>query len=133
MPARLIVIGGAEGGSKEDQLFQDLFSLIGVPVINLVQQLNLKQLIALLERAHLFVGNEAGPMHLATALGKPVVAIIGPTRPELTGPFGPKAGIVRKAVKCSPCRERNCADLTCMKAVEVSYVYEAVLSAWNHN
>jgi lipopolysaccharide heptosyltransferase I len=130
LPARLIVVGGAEGGSKEDQLFQELFALIRVPVVNLVQQVNLKQLIALLERAHLFVGNEAGPMHLATALGKPVVAIIGPTRPELTGPFGPKTGIVRKAVECSPCRERNCTDLTCMKAVEVSHVYEALRAAW---
>jgi lipopolysaccharide heptosyltransferase I len=127
--ARVIVIGGAEGGSQEASLYQELFSLVKVPVINLVQQLNLKQLIALLERVDLFVGNEAGPMHLAAALGKPVVAVIGPTRPELTGPFGPKARVVRKAVACSPCRERNCTDLKCMKAVEVDHVFEAIQSS----
>ncbi|MBA4393847.1 MAG: lipopolysaccharide heptosyltransferase II [Desulfobacca sp.] len=130
LSARLIIIGGAEGGSKEDLLFKELFSLIQVPVINLVQQLSLKQLLALLERIDLFVGNEAGPMHLATALNKPVVAVIGPTRPELTGPFGPKARIVRKEVGCNPCRERNCPDLKCMKAIEVSDVFNAIQSAW---
>jgi lipopolysaccharide heptosyltransferase II len=130
LPARVIIIGGAEGGSKEDLLFKELFSLIQVPVINLVQQLSLGQLLALLERTDLFVGNEAGPMHLATALNKPVVAIIGPTRPELTGPFGPKTRIVRKEVGCSPCRERNCPDLKCMNAIEVSDVFEAIQSAW---
>ena len=123
-----VIIGGAEGGSKEEQLFQRLFSLIQVPVINLVQQLSLKQLIALLDKAHLFVGNEAGPMHLATALNKPAVVIIGPTRPELTGPFGSRARIIRKEVACSPCRERNCPDLKCMKAIEVSHVFEAAQS-----
>ena len=128
LPVQLAVIGGAEGGSKEAQLFARLFSLIQVPVINLVQQLNLKQLITLLDRAALFLGNEAGPMHLATALDKPVIAIIGPTRPELTGPFGPRARIVRRKVVCSPCRERNCLDLKCMKAIEVDHVFEAVRS-----
>lgn len=125
---QVAVIGGAEGGSKEAQLFQRLFSLIQVPVINLVQKLSLKQLLALLEMVDLFVGNEAGPMHLAGALNKPVVAIIGPTRPELTGPFGPGARIVRKEVDCSPCRERNCLDLKCMKAIEVDHVFDAVRS-----
>jgi heptosyltransferase I len=130
LKANIIVVGGAEGGSKEDGLFQELFAAVKVPVINLVHQLSLKQLMALLDRAHLFVGNEAGPMHLATALTKAVVAIIGPTRPELTGPYGPKARIIRQAVACSPCRQRNCLDLACMKAVEVSHVYEAVCAAW---
>jgi len=124
----LAVIGGAAGGSQEDRLFEQLFPLIRVPVINLVNRLSLKQLIALLKETDLFIGNEAGPMHLAAALDRPLVAIIGPTRPELTGPFGPKALIIRKPVSCSPCRERNCSELTCMKAIEVTDVLEAVRS-----
>ena len=71
-------------------MFEQLFSLVRVPVLNLVNRLSLKQLMALLSEADLFIGNEAGPMHLATALDRPAVAIIGPTRPELTGPFGNK-------------------------------------------
>jgi ADP-heptose:LPS heptosyltransferase len=85
-------------------------------------------LIALLKETDLFIGNEAGPMHLAAALDRPVVAIIGPTRPELTGPFGREALIIRKPVSCSPCRERNCSELTCMKAIEVTDVLETVRS-----
>ncbi len=127
-PVQLAVIGGAEGGSKEEDLFRQLFSLTWVPVINLVHRLNLKQLITLLDQADLFIGNEAGPMHLAAALGKPVVAIIGPTIPELTGPFGPNTRIVKKEVSCSPCRNRNCTDKKCMKAIEVSDVLETVRS-----
>ena len=129
VPVQLAVIGGAAGGSKEEELFHQLFSLTRVPVINLVHRLNLKQLIALLDQSALFIGNEAGPMHLAAALDKPVVAIIGPTIPELTGPFGSKARIVKKEVPCSPCRNRNCTDLKCMKAIEVSHVLETVRSA----
>lgn len=125
---QLAVIGGAAGGSEEGRLFEQLFPLIRVPVINLVNRLRLKELIALLKETDLFIGNEAGPLHLAAALDRPVVAIIGPTRPELTGPFGRKALIIRKPVSCSPCRERNCSELTCMKAIEVTDVLEAVRS-----
>jgi heptosyltransferase I len=128
VPAQVAVIGGAEGGSKEEDLFRQLFSLTRVPVINLVHRLNLKQLLALLDQAALFIGNEAGPMHLAAALDKPVIAIIGPTRPELTGPFGPQARFVKKEVPCSPCRNRNCTDLKCMKSIKVSDVLETVRS-----
>jgi lipopolysaccharide heptosyltransferase I len=127
---QLAVIGGAAGGSQEGRLFEHLFSMIRVPVINLVNRLSLKQLTALLKGTDLFIGNEAGPMHLAAALDRPVVAIIGPTRPELTGPFSGKALIIRKPVPCSPCRERNCSELTCMKAIEVTDVLEAVRSVY---
>ena len=130
LPAQIALIGGAEGGSKEDQLFQDLFSQVQVPVINLVRRLGLKQLGALFQRAQLFIGNEAGPMHLANALGLPAVVLIGPTIPERTGPYGTTARVVRKAVGCNPCRERNCPDLKCMQAIEVRDVEEAAYSLW---
>lgn len=125
---RLAVIGGAAGGSEEGRLFEQLFSLIRAPVMDLVNRLSLKQLIALLRETDLFIGNEAGPLHLAAALDRPVVALIGPTRPELTGPFGRRALIIRKPVSCAPCRERNCSELTCMKAIEVTDVLETVRS-----
>jgi lipopolysaccharide heptosyltransferase II len=129
LPADIAVIGGAEGGSREDRLFEELFRLIRVPVINLVNRLTLKMLLALLEEADLFIGNEAGPMHMASALAKPLVALIGPTRPELTGPYGSRSVIVRKATPCAPCRERNCTEITCMRAIEVGDVFAAVQKA----
>lgn len=130
LSAQIAVIGGPEGGSKEDQLFEELFSRLETPVINLVRRLNLKQLLALFQRARLFIGNEAGPMHLANALGLPAVVLIGPTIPERTGPFGTTARVIRHPVGCNPCRERNCRDLKCMAAIEVSQVEEAAHSLW---
>lgn len=53
------------------------------------------QLIALIRRASLFVGGDTGPMHLAAALGVPVVALFGPTRPERNGPFGTRSVMLR--------------------------------------
>jgi lipopolysaccharide heptosyltransferase II len=130
LPAQIAVIGGPEGGSREDQLFQEIFSRVEVPVINLVRRLSLKQLLALFQRARLFIGNEAGPMHLANALGLPAVVLIGPTNPALTGPFGTTARVIRHPVGCNPCRERNCRDLKCLAAIEVGQVEEAAHSLW---
>ena len=69
-------------------------------------------------------------MHLATALDRPVVAIIGPTRPELTGPSGAKPGSSGNRFRAAPAGEklRNCPEITCMKAIEVADVLEAVRS-----
>ena len=53
------------------------------------------ELIALTRRASLFIGGDTGPMHLAAALGVPVVALFGPTRPERNGPFGTPSVVLR--------------------------------------
>jgi heptosyltransferase-1 len=53
------------------------------------------ELIALSRRASLFVGGDTGPMHLAAALGVPVVALFGPTRPERNGPYATRAAVLR--------------------------------------
>ena len=55
------------------------------------------QLIALTRRARIFLGGDTGPLHLAAALGIPVVAIFGPTDPARTGPFGARAAVFRHA------------------------------------
>ena len=56
---------------------------------------SVSQLIALTRRASLFVGGDTGPMHLAAALGVPVVALFGPTRPERNGPYGTRSVVLR--------------------------------------
>ena len=57
-------------------------------VRDLTGKTNLRQLIALLERAELVIANDTGPMHIASALGRPLVSIYGPTSPARTGPYG---------------------------------------------
>jgi heptosyltransferase-1 len=56
---------------------------------------SVSELIALTRRAHLFIGGDTGPMHLAAALQVPVVALFGPTRPERNGPFGTRSIVLR--------------------------------------
>jgi heptosyltransferase-1 len=53
------------------------------------------ELIALTRRASLFVGGDTGPMHLAAALGVPIVALFGPTRPERNGPYATRSVVLR--------------------------------------
>lgn len=89
---------------------------------------SLRQLIALLAQCRVVITNDSGPMHLAAALGLPVVAVFGSTDERATGPLGPKARAVKRHVPCSPCGLRECPiDLRCMTSVTVDDVYVAAL------
>jgi len=89
---------------------------------------SLRQLIALLAQCRVVITNDSGPMHLAAALGLPVVAVFGSTDERATGPTGPKARVVKRHVPCSPCGLRVCPiDLRCMTSVTVDDVYVAAL------
>lgn len=82
--------------------------------------LNLKQLGALCKRADLFITADTGPMHIANAVGaKKIIAIFGPTSPEITAPYPLKNVIVlQKEVGCKiPCYQVHCKDNRCMKAI----------------
>jgi lipopolysaccharide heptosyltransferase II len=85
---------------------------------------SIKQFFALLEASHVFLGVDSGAMHVARALGKPVVAIFGPSDPRWIGPYGQKGGVVRVNVDCSPCNKRRCEDLRCMREITPSMVYQ---------
>lgn len=68
----------------------------------------LLELVALLRRARLVVAGDTGPLHLACAVGTPVVGIYGPTDPARNGPFDPADRVVRHAPSCAPCHRRQC-------------------------
>jgi heptosyltransferase-2 len=94
----------------------------------LAGQTTLRQLMALLAQCRLVVTNDSGPMHLAAALGLPVVAIFGSTDARSTGPLSSRARIVLRAVPCSPCGLRECPiDFRCMTGVTVEGVYRTAL------
>jgi lipopolysaccharide heptosyltransferase II len=90
-------------------------------------RLSLKQLAALLRAAALVITVDSGPMHIAAALGTPVVALFGPTDPARTGPVG--AGrVLRQPLPCSPCLQRRCqiADTRrCMRDLGVADILDA--------
>jgi ADP-heptose:LPS heptosyltransferase len=76
----------------------------------------------------LFVGNDAGPTHLAALMGVPTVAIFGPSDPVRWSPIGPRVALVRTGTECSPCTTdemRACKERICLDAISVSTVLKA--------
>lgn len=98
--------------------------------INLAGKTSLPQLVALLQRADLVISGDSGPMHIAAALGTPLIAIHGPTDPALSGPVSPLATILHSDIWCSPCyNARDTADCRffttqCMKNILPQQVLE---------
>jgi heptosyltransferase-2 len=95
--------------------------------IDLTGKTKIAELPALLSRCDLFVGNDSGAMHVAAAVGLPVVAVFGPTDPLGTAPVTPRCTIVQQKPYCSPCFLRKCpTDHRCMKSVTSEMVGAAV-------
>jgi lipopolysaccharide heptosyltransferase I len=123
---RVILVGGADELGAVDEVRRQMKQ----EALNLGGATNLRQLAALLRRTHLLVTNDSGPMHLAAALGTPVVAIFGPTDPRRVGPYGEGHFVLRKTVDCSRCNRSRCArDGACMTAIEVDEVFDAARKA----
>ena len=96
------------------------------PPIDLTGKTTIAEIPALLSRCHLFIGNDSGAMHVAAAVGLPVVAIFGPTDPLGTAPVTPRCTIVQEKPYCSPCFLRRCpTDHRCMKSVTPQAVVDA--------
>jgi heptosyltransferase-2 len=95
----------------------------GVQVRNLAGETTLREFIELAAVCRLFLTNDSGAMHVASALGVPTVAVFGATDDTTTGPTGPLARVVREHAECSPCLLRECPiDHRCMTRVETATV-----------
>ncbi len=98
--------------------------------LDLTGQTEIAELPALLSRCTAFLGNDSGAMHVAAAVGLPVVAVFGPTNPHGTAPVTPRCTIVQEKPYCSPCFLRRCpTDHRCMKAIAPERVSAGVLHA----
>ena len=87
---------------------------------------SLKQLAEIFRRCSLYIGSDTGPMHIASLVKTPVVGIYGPTDPIVNAPYeGTPHIIIRKDLPCSPCRNRGCKDVECMKAISSQDVFDA--------
>jgi heptosyltransferase II len=100
-------------------------------VLNLAGKTTLRELVAALKICRLLITNDSGPMHIAAALGTPLVAIFGSTSPEMTRPpISTSVQILRAPdVACSPCFLRTCPiDFRCMMRISVAEVVQAALN-----
>jgi len=98
----------------------------GGTVHNYAGETSLAQFIERAAACRLFLTNDSGAMHIASALGVPTVTVFGATDHTTTGPTGPLARVVREPVDCSPCLLRECPiDHRCMTRVTVERVVEA--------
>lgn len=117
---RIVYFGDPAGQPLVDQI------CLNKPdrVINLAGKTNLRELVALIQCCSIFLTNDSGPMHIADALGIPLVALFGSTSDVKTGPYS-KGTVIHKHVECSPCYKRVCPiDFRCMKRIEVQEVYQ---------
>ena len=99
-----------------------------VRALNLAGETTLREFIELAAACKVFLTNDSGAMHIASALGVPTVAVFGATDDTTTGPTGPLARVVREPVECSPCLLRECPiDHRCMTRVPAARVAEVAL------
>jgi len=120
--ARVLLVGS----SKENAVLEAVARAMRHEPIRLGGRTDLRALAAVLRRSRLVLTNDTGTMHVAAAVGAPVVAVFGPTDAETTGPCGSRARVVRESVACSPCLLRECPiDHRCMTRVTVAQVVQA--------
>jgi heptosyltransferase-2 len=120
-----VVVLGAKG---EESLGKKVADQVGERSVVLSGATTIRELMAVVKRCCLLITNDTGPMHIAAALGVPVVAVFGPTDWHTTAPYGQERSVVREAVDCAPCLLRECPiDHRCMTRIPVDRVYEAAV------
>ncbi len=116
------------GSETERGLCEGVARLIGRQVHNLAGRTTLRAFIDMASACRIFLTNDSGAMHIASALGIPTVTVFGSTDHVTTGPTGPFARIVREPVDCSPCLQRECPiDHRCMTRIPASRVTSTAL------
>jgi lipopolysaccharide heptosyltransferase I len=111
------------GARDEVDLADSTAARLSGPVKNLAGRTTLPQLVALLRQADVMVANDTGPLHLAAALGRPVVAPYTCTRVRLNGPYGQAQRAVEARVWCQGSYLKSCRRLECMTALTPDHLW----------
>jgi heptosyltransferase II len=118
------------GAAQESEMAGHIIGAMRGRAFNLVGATPIGELSALLSNCDLFIGNDSGAMHVAGAVGLPVIGIFGPTDPEGTRPMTSRFTLIREPVDCSPCFLRRCPiDHRCMTRIAVERVFDAARSS----
>jgi lipopolysaccharide heptosyltransferase II len=128
---RVVLVGAASDAAVAREVMAGSRS----SVVSLAGETDLEELVALIARADLVASGDSGPLHLAVALGRPLLAVYGPTDPLVYGPYNPAAPVRlhRRDLVCSPCypysQRGDCplGDPVCMRLVTVHEMVESAL------
>ena len=116
---RCVIVGGPPDAAASDAITETA----GAGTISCAGRTDLPQLAALLRRCSLVIGNDTGPLHVAAAVGTPVLGLYGATDPEKVGPYGWVDRVLLHRQPCWPCgRKPTCTDSPCMMAISVEEV-----------
>ena len=99
--------------------------------LDLTGKISLPEMIEWIRLCELMISNDTGPMHVAAALGKPVIGIFGPTEPRRTGPYGQLQNVVRIDLPCAPCLKSRChyfKPMECLRAISPEMVFNRAVN-----
>ena len=116
------------GGKEDADLAREVVPGAPDRTVNLAGSTSLGELVEIIRAAELIVTNDTGPMHIAAALGTPMIALFGPTNPNRTGPYGCRADVLREPLACSPCLSQTCRNkvqMECLTSLSVDRVVHA--------
>ncbi|MEW6416714.1 MAG: lipopolysaccharide heptosyltransferase II [Nitrospirota bacterium] len=130
----VVIFGAISEIGKADEIYKNMNPEFrnSDSVLSMAGKTSLRELISLISECDVFVTNDSGPLHIAYAVGTPLVAIFGSTDPELTGPppgaNGNSNVVMTPDLPCSPCFERTCKnnDMRCMYAITSDDVYYGI-------
>ena len=125
IPETKLVVLGSQG---ERRLGEEIAAAAPGRCLNLAGSTTLDEMIEWIRLSHLTITNDTGPMHVAAALRRPVLAVFGPTAPWNTGPYGQLENVFQAThLPCVPCMKSRCAyrePLACLHAIKPEVVFE---------
>ncbi len=116
------------GSAKDSAVGDEIVALAAGTALNLCGRSSLDQAIDLIASARCVVSNDSGLMHVAAALGRPLIALFGSSSPAYTPPLSPHAKILSRKLDCSPCFKRECplGHFDCLNGLEPQQVFDAM-------
>jgi heptosyltransferase-2 len=133
-PSASFLVFGSSGEREMCAVVARQLEAAGLAARNLAGETTLREFIDLAAACRLFLTNDSGAMHVASALGVPTVAVFGATDDVTTGPTGPLARVVREHAECSPCLLRECPiDHRCMTRVTAARVSGVAHELWKES
>ena len=117
---QVVLAGGPEDAPKGAQV-----AGLVPGVTDLTGKTSQREMGALIQHCMVYISADTGPLVIASAMKKPLIALYGPTRPDLTGPYGNEKAVVLKApVPCAGCLKRHCSKWICMQSITPETVFE---------